>query len=65
LLTGASPVQLRPYRYALALKSEIEKQVADMLQTGIIQNSSSAFSSPVILVNKKDNTYRFVSITDI
>jgi hypothetical protein len=59
LLTGVSPVQLRSYRYAPALKSEIEKQVADMLQTGIIQNSSSAFSSPVILVKKKDNTYRF------
>jgi hypothetical protein len=65
LLTGVSPVQLRSYRYAPALKSEIEKQVADMLQTGIIQNSRSAFSSPVILVKKKDNTYRFVSIIDI
>jgi hypothetical protein len=59
LLTGVSLVQLRPYRYAPALKSEIEKQVAGMLQTGIIQNSSSAFSSPAILVKKKDNTYRF------
>jgi hypothetical protein len=31
LVLGARPVQLRPYRYAPALKSEIEKQVINML----------------------------------
>jgi hypothetical protein len=51
---------MRPYRYAPALKSEIEKQVADMLQSGIIECSKSKFSSFVILVNKKDDTYNFV-----
>jgi hypothetical protein len=59
LVLGARPVQLRPYRYAPALKSEIEKQVINMLQTRIIQNINSEFSSPVILVKKKDNTYHF------
>jgi hypothetical protein len=59
LLPGARPVQMRPYRYAPALKTEIEQQVADMLKTGIIQPSQSEFASSVILVKKKDNTYRF------
>lgn len=59
LVPGAKPVYIRPYRYAPALKDEIERQITDMLQSGIIQPSTSPFSSPVLLVKKKDNTWRF------
>jgi len=59
LIPGAAPVQVRPYRYAPALKSEIEAQIQEMLQNGIIQKSNIPFSSSVILVKKKDNTWRF------
>lgn len=56
LILGAKPVHIRPYRYTPALKDEIEKQVAEMLTKGVIQPSSSAFSSPMLLVKKKDGT---------
>jgi hypothetical protein len=59
LVPGAQPVLVRPYRYAPALKSEIETQVTEMLQSGLIRPSTSAFSSPVLLVRKKDGKWRF------
>jgi hypothetical protein len=59
LIPGAMPVNIRAYRYPPALKTEIERQVAEMLDKGIIQPSTSLFSSPVLLVKKKDGSYRF------
>jgi len=59
LVPGAPLVAVRQYCYKLVLKDEIEKQVSEMLQSGMVQPSSSAFSSPVLLVRKKDGTWRF------
>jgi hypothetical protein len=59
LIEGARPVHIRPYRYAPVLKTEIEQQVQDMLKQGLIQPSTSPFSSPMLLVKKKDGSYRF------
>lgn len=58
LLLGAQPFYIRPYHYPPALKDEIKRQVKDMLTQGLIQPSTSLFSSPMLLV-KKDNSYRF------
>jgi hypothetical protein len=59
LVKGASPFHVRPYCYPPLIKYEIEHQVDAMLQSGIIQPSSSPFSSSVLLVEKKDSSWRF------
>lgn len=58
LLPGAQPFRLRPYRYTPEQKDEIEKQVDEMLWSGVIQHSSSPFASPVLIVRKKDMSWR-------
>ncbi|XP_072072098.1 uncharacterized protein [Arachis hypogaea] len=59
LIKGTEPVKARPYRYPHHLKSQIESMVNEMLQESIIQPSKSPFSSPILLVKKKDGTWRF------
>ncbi|XP_019460010.1 PREDICTED: uncharacterized protein LOC109359770 [Lupinus angustifolius] len=58
LLQGTNPVNKRPYRYTKHQKDIIDELVQDMLHSGIIQNSSSPYASPVVLVGKKDDSWR-------
>jgi hypothetical protein len=59
LVQGVKPVNIKPYHYSPEQKDEIEAQIKHMLQHGIIQPSTSPFASPVLLVKKKDDTWRF------
>lgn len=59
LLPNAVPVNSRPYRYSPHHKDEIERQVKDMLQAGLIVPSTSHFASLVLLIQKKDGSWRF------
>nr|KYP76696.1 Transposon Ty3-I Gag-Pol polyprotein [Cajanus cajan] len=58
LVQGTNPVNKRPYRYAKQQKDIIDGLIREYLKSGIIQNSSSSYSSPVVLVGKKDGGWR-------
>ncbi|GMJ00990.1 hypothetical protein HRI_003768200 [Hibiscus trionum] len=52
----SSPVNLRPYRFPHYQKTEVERQISEMLASSIIQTSKSPFASPCLLVKKKDGS---------
>lgn len=58
LKKGTEPIHVKPYRYPYIQKNEIEKITKEMLSSGVIRPSVSPYSSPVLLVKKKDQTWR-------
>uniref|UniRef100_A0A2A4JH77 CCHC-type domain-containing protein n=1 Tax=Heliothis virescens TaxID=7102 RepID=A0A2A4JH77_HELVI len=52
------PIVQRPRRISLMEQKLVEEQVDDWLQKGIIQVSYSEYSSPLVLVKKKDGSTR-------
>lgn len=57
---NSPPFRLRPHRINPKLWPQLDQHITDMLDNGIIEPSNSAWSSPVILVAKKDGSYRLV-----
>lgn len=59
LQPNSAPVNSRPYKYSPLQKTEIETQVKELLAKGLVVASNSPFASPVLLVQKKDGSWRF------
>jgi hypothetical protein len=58
LKEGAVPPNLRPYRMPHKQKNLVEELIKQLLSKCEIRTSTSPFSSPAILVRKKDKTWR-------
>ena len=56
---GTRPIRLPPHRLGPEKEAEAERQVKDLLQKGMIEPAGGAWSSPVVLVKKKDGKWRF------
>jgi hypothetical protein len=55
---GSNPPNIRPYRMPHKQKNIVEELVQQMLKNKAIWLSSSPYSSPAILVRKRDKTWR-------
>ncbi len=53
--TTQDPVYSRYYPYPMSLKDEVEKQIAKLLDDGIIRPSRSPYNSPIWIVPKKND----------
>ncbi|CAF1477404.1 unnamed protein product, partial [Rotaria sp. Silwood1] len=53
------PVHIPPYRKSNKDQETLRKETDKLLKNGIIEHSTSPWSSPVVLVKKKDGTTRF------
>lgn len=55
LKPGSKTVYTKPYRLPYAQKEEVNRQIQNMLDEGILEPTNSSYSSPVLLVPKKSN----------
>ncbi|XP_071705151.1 uncharacterized protein [Rutidosis leptorrhynchoides] len=58
LKEGAQPVNIRPYRHPPTQKDAIESMVNELLESGVIRTSQSPYASPIVMVKKKDGSWR-------
>ena len=47
-----------PYRYSYVQKNEVEKLIRELLAAGLFQHSHSPYASPILLVQKKNTSWR-------
>jgi hypothetical protein len=52
------PPNIHPYHHPFSQKNEIEKMVQELLNAGIIHPSMSPYSSPVVMVLKKEGSWQ-------
>ena len=53
------PIRQVPRRVPINYREEVERQTKEMLAKGVVEESVSPWSSPVILVKKKDGSLRY------
>ncbi|KAH3901663.1 uncharacterized protein SCDLUD_001433 [Saccharomycodes ludwigii] len=60
LKEGFNPPELYPYRLTPKMEQECRKILEDLIKKGFVSESNAACGAPIILVRKKDQTWRLV-----
>ncbi|GJW94549.1 hypothetical protein Tco_0174221 [Tanacetum coccineum] len=58
LLPNTPPINIRPYKHPPNQKDVVEAMVKELMASGVIKDSQSPYSSPIVMVKKKDGTWR-------
>ena len=58
-LKDSTPIKKKPYPLSFSSEAIIKEEVSSMLSMDVIEKSESPFSSPIVLVKKKDGKTRF------
>ncbi|GKA68756.1 hypothetical protein Tco_0768673 [Tanacetum coccineum] len=58
LIPGATPVARTPYRLAPSEIQELSNQLQELANRGFIRPSTSPWGAPVLIVKKKDGSFR-------
>jgi len=58
-LNTSDPIRIKGYPVPYNAREAVDEEVSKMLDLGVIEPSNSPYSSPVVLVRKKDGTNRF------
>ncbi|GJT79529.1 putative reverse transcriptase domain-containing protein [Tanacetum coccineum] len=58
LIPGAAPVARAPYRLAPSEMKKLSEQLKELSNKGFIRPSSSPWGAPVLLIKKKDGSFR-------
>lgn len=57
--TTETPIRLKPYPLPYAMTDQVNAEIENMIDMKVIEPSESAYSSPIVLVKKKDQAFRF------
>ena len=59
ILTDHTPIHVKSRPVPVHLRGTVREQISKMLSLGVIERSSSPWSSPILLVPKSNGSYRF------
>ena len=59
-VTSNDPIKMKSYSVPYAMIYQVDSEIENkMLKLGVIEESNSSYSSPFVIVKKKDGTNRF------